>query len=504
MNGYELVRLQENQVKKTGDTMTGNLTMAGNAEVVGNATSSTKLKDARTFTIGNAQPKSFDGTQNLTWTLQEIGAGTGGTNATYKTTVNANQWQANGANYKFLVTHNLNSNIIHVGGIHATTNESIFVPYKIINNNSLEVFTVDNTLSINITVISEALAAGGGGGGGGNFLPLTGGTVTGQTNFNQGINCQSVSVFTGIRSEGRNPATGFANWSISKDGFATFATIENNGTTLLKGETTLHNTIRGLRADGGESWRVNRDGNASFESLRVRTTGSFFGIQNTNNPATWSINDIGDGELRTLNVKSEGTFASIKNNQAQPTWSIDSNGHSEFNNITAKGAIFGKNRIALNRGTIWLTQAGNNVIADHLRIGGGFMVTLDNGNFYFANSNGDATTVYCKNVVSAIPFSINPISKQSSKFSVFDEINSIDVVETENGLTLVNPTQTLDNKGVDEINDAVFTTVDEKTGDTITNINQNSVIATLWKANQELISKIESLQEEVEKLKGGN
>ena len=74
MNGYELVRLQENQVKKTGDTMTGNLTMAGNAEVVGNATSSTKLKDARTFTIGNAQPKSFDGTQNLTWTLQEIGA----------------------------------------------------------------------------------------------------------------------------------------------------------------------------------------------------------------------------------------------------------------------------------------------------------------------------------------------------------------------------------------------------------------------------------------------
>lgn len=42
--------------------------------VSGNAGSATKLATARTFTIGNATAKSFDGTGNLSWTLSEIGA----------------------------------------------------------------------------------------------------------------------------------------------------------------------------------------------------------------------------------------------------------------------------------------------------------------------------------------------------------------------------------------------------------------------------------------------
>ena len=43
-------------------------------DVSGNAGTATKLATARNFTIGDADPKSFDGTAGLTWTLSEIGA----------------------------------------------------------------------------------------------------------------------------------------------------------------------------------------------------------------------------------------------------------------------------------------------------------------------------------------------------------------------------------------------------------------------------------------------
>lgn len=514
MNGYELVRLQPKQVVKTGDTMTGDLTMTAGGKFVGNlegnaststklqaakqingtdfdgsssittvrwgtarnisisdadgtntgaavsvnggsnatlklpatikgslngnADTATKLETTRTITVGNSPAKPFDGTTDLTFSLQEIGAvgGGGGINATYKTTVNTNQWQANGDNYRFLVTHNLNANIIHVGGVHTVTNESILVPFKIINNNSLEIYTVDNTLSMNITVVSEALVAGGGGGAGGgttsittggqvyresngnitlpDHLRLTGGTVTGTTTFTQDVKCKSIESTTG----------------------------------------------------------------------------------------DWTITNRGVGIFFTLNSQKALNCGSIR--QTAGTFAMQENGDATFNEVRANGVINGKGKIALNNGTIFLPQGGGNTTCDYLRMGGGIAACKDDGSFHFLTSNANPVTLYCQNVVASVPFSLNPITTHSGKSSVFDEINSIDVVETENGLTLVNPTQTLDNKGVDEINGVVFTTVDEKTGDTITNINQNSVIATLWKANQELISKIESLQEEVYKLKGGN
>ena len=77
MNGYELVRLQPKQVLKTGDTMTGNLTMQGNAKFVGNlqgnSDTTTRLATARNLTIGNTS-RSFNGTTNIAWTLNDIGA----------------------------------------------------------------------------------------------------------------------------------------------------------------------------------------------------------------------------------------------------------------------------------------------------------------------------------------------------------------------------------------------------------------------------------------------
>ena len=91
MNGYELVRLQPNQLKKTGDTMTGDLKMSANIvpttnnardlgssslafrKVYGSATSADKLTTARGFSI-NGVRRTFNGEGDISWTLTEIGA----------------------------------------------------------------------------------------------------------------------------------------------------------------------------------------------------------------------------------------------------------------------------------------------------------------------------------------------------------------------------------------------------------------------------------------------
>ena len=91
MNGYELVRLQPNQLKKTGDTMTGDLKMSANIvpttnnardlgssslafrKVYGSATSADKLTTARGFSI-NGIKKTFNGESDVSWSLAEIGA----------------------------------------------------------------------------------------------------------------------------------------------------------------------------------------------------------------------------------------------------------------------------------------------------------------------------------------------------------------------------------------------------------------------------------------------
>ena len=77
MNGYELVRRQPQLILKTGDTITGNLTAQGNAKFVGNlqgnSDTTTRLATARNLTIGNTA-RSFNGTANIAWTLNDIGA----------------------------------------------------------------------------------------------------------------------------------------------------------------------------------------------------------------------------------------------------------------------------------------------------------------------------------------------------------------------------------------------------------------------------------------------
>lgn len=77
MNGYNLVRLQPKQVLKTGDTMSGNLTMTGGAKFIGdltgNADTATQLETARNITVGN-ETKQFDGSKDISFSFQALGA----------------------------------------------------------------------------------------------------------------------------------------------------------------------------------------------------------------------------------------------------------------------------------------------------------------------------------------------------------------------------------------------------------------------------------------------
>lgn len=152
-------------------------------------------------------------------------------------------------------------------------------------------------------------------------------------------------------------------------------------------------------------------------------------------------------------------------------------------------AIYGMNNIALARGTVYLPQGGGNNTTDYLRIGGGFMAGVDSGSFHFLNRNGGVARIYAGNVSTA--YSLEPIAK-ASNHSVFDEINSVNVVDTEEGLRLIdNPARLT---STNETPKAVYTTYNEKTEQEEVNIDYTTAISTLWKAIQELKQENEELK----------
>ena len=124
------------------------------------------------------------------------------------------------------------------------------------------------------------------------------------------------------------------------------------------------------------------------------------------------------------------------------------------------------------------------------------MAGVDSGNFHFLNRNGGVARIYAGNVSTA--YSLEPIAKLSNH-SVFDEINSVNVVDTEEGLRLIDNPARLTN--TNETPKAVYTTYNEKTEQEEVNIDYTTAISTLWKAVQELKSEVDSLKQENNELK---
>ena len=162
-------------------------------------------------------------------------------------------------------------------------------------------------------------------------------------------------------------------------------------------------------------------------------------------------------------------------------------------------AIYGMNNIALARGTVYLPQGGGNNTTDYLRIGGGFMAGVDSGNFHFLNRNGGVARIYAGNVSTLYSLaSVAQVANYENR-SIFDEINSVNVVDTEEGLRLVDNHIRLLNEEEDiqeeNVSKAVYTTYNEKTKQEEVNIDYTTAISTLWKAVQELKQENDELKE---------
>ena len=141
-------------------------------------------------------------------------------------------------------------------------------------------------------------------------------------------------------------------------------------------------------------------------------------------------------------------------------------------------------------GSVYLPHAGN-VNCDHFRLGLGVMASPSSGSFHFLTANGTTSPLYAGILYSATRMSLDEPMVVSSN-SVFDKINSIDVIETKDGLRLYNPIPTT--KAIDKSTEVVKTEYDEDKNEINTSIDYTSAISTLWKAIQELKQENEELK----------
>lgn len=149
--------------------------------------------------------------------------------------------------------------------------------------------------------------------------------------------------------------------------------------------------------------------------------------------------------------------------------------------------IYGMGSITLDRGTIYLPQGGGNTTTDYVRIGFGIVAGVSSGNFHFLTMNASPASLYASNVRSA--YSLEPTMK-ISEISALDQIDSVSVVNTSEGLRLATPITRM----CSDENLVVTTTYNEKTNQEEINVDYNCAISTLWKAIQELRQKNEELK----------
>ena len=149
--------------------------------------------------------------------------------------------------------------------------------------------------------------------------------------------------------------------------------------------------------------------------------------------------------------------------------------------------IYGMGSITLDRGTIYLPQGGGNTTTDYVRIGFGIVAGVSSGNFHFLTMNASPASLYASNVRSA--YSLEPTMK-ISEISALDQIDSVSVVNTSEGLRLATPITRM----CSDENLVVTTTYNEKTNQEEINVDYNCAISTLWKAIQELRQENEELK----------
>ena len=256
----------------------------------------------------------------------------------------------------------------------------------------------------------------------------------------------------------------------------------------------------------------------------TNTTGTLYGrrVELTNDAVVKGTTYFGTGTyyatsaggLKMNNISTSSFSTTSSNIGTVTTNRIDVYGYSNLDgNMYVSGtgtivgalnvknqAINGMGNIALARGTIYLPQGGGNNTTDYLRIGGGFMAGVSSGNFHFLTSGGSTSSLYARNVVSGYSLdNVMQVDSEESR-SVFDDINSVNVIDTAEGFKIAsNPVTLVD--GEDKSSRAISMTYNEKTKQEEVNLDYTTAISTLWKAVQELKSEVDSLKQENADLK---
>lgn len=208
----------------------------------------------------------------------------------------------------------------------------------------------------------------------------------------------------------------------------------------------------------------------------------------------WGITEAGIATFPGVNVHNDlvvsGTVSGKGSVGGADTWTITNNGDAKFN-----GAIRGKgDSLHLSRGVILLPQGGNTQReCDYIRLGEMFMAGLSS--IHFVTTGGDRGVVYAGNFNMSYRSSISRSAKKIN--SVFDILDSIDVIEDEDSFKLIQNNKT---KNINNYNKCITTLTDEKLYEDEISLNILNTLSVLWKANQELIEENNKLNERLSKI----
>lgn len=249
---------------------------------------------------------------------------------------------------------------------------------------------------------------------------------------------------------------------------------------------TLISTVTGKSSTSStsSSWTMSSSGGLNCSTINTSSTTTIGGSLNVRNNMINGMNNLqmGRGSVYIPIFGSSSNFDYIKGGRGTIAFADSGPIHFIYNG-TKSSFIAG--------GSVYLPHAGS-VNCDHFRLGAGIIASPSSGSFHFLTANGATSPLYAGILYSATRMSLDEPMVVSSN-SVFDKINSIDVIETKDGLRLYNPIQTT--KAIDKSTEVVKTEYDEDKNEINTSIDYTSAIATLWKAVQELKQENNELKE---------
>lgn len=225
------------------------------------------------------------------------------------------------------------------------------------------------------------------------------------------------------------------------------------------------------------TWTMSGSGVLTCASATLR------GVLNVRNDAIYGMNNLAlaRGSIYIPSFGTSYTYDFIRGGNSSIAFADSGPIHFIYN---------GSRSSFVAGGTVYLPHAGN-VNCDHFRLGAGIMASPSSGSFHFLTANGNTSPLYAGRLYSADVRSASEPMVISNN-SAFDKINSVNVIETKNGLNLHNPISTTND--IDESPDVVKTVYNEEKDEIKTSIDYTSAISTLWKAVQELKQENEELK----------